>query len=76
MLQLAISEASNQRYIDAVLPVLIEEASEEKLYVGRTVFQAPEVDGITFVHGENLQPGRFAKVKITDAYEYDLVGQL
>jgi len=74
--QLAISAASNQRYIDAVLPVLIEEASEEKLYVGRTAFQAPEVDGITFVHGENLQPGRFAKVKITDAYEYDLVGEI
>ena len=74
--QLAISETNNQRYIGATLPVLIEEASEEKLYTGRTAFQAPEVDGLTFVRAENLQPGSFARVRIVDAYEYDLVGDL
>jgi ribosomal protein S12 methylthiotransferase len=73
--QLAISEANNQRFVDATLPVLIEEASGENLYTGRTVFQAPEVDGLTFVHGENLQPGAVVNVKIIDAYEYDLVGE-
>ncbi len=74
--QLAISETINQQYIGATLPVLIEEASEEKLYTGRTVFQAPEVDGLTFVRAENLQPGSFARVRIIDAYEYDLVGDI
>ena len=74
--QLAISETNNQRHVDATLPVLIEEATGENLYAGRTVFQAPEVDGLTFVHGENLQPGSFARVRIIDAYEYDLVGQI
>jgi len=73
--QLAISETNNQRFVDATLPVLIEEASGENLYTGRTVFQAPEVDGLTFVHGENLQPGSFVRVRIIDAYEYDLVGE-
>jgi ribosomal protein S12 methylthiotransferase len=74
--QLAISEANNQKYIDATLDVLIEEVSEKNLYTGRTVFQAPEVDGLTFVHGRNLKPGAFATVKITDAFEYDIVGEI
>jgi len=74
--QSAISEANNQKYIDATLAVLIEEASEENLYTGRTVFQAPEVDGLTFVRGHHLQPGTFARVRIIDAYEYDLVGEI
>ena len=74
--QLVISETNNQRFVDATLPVLIEEASGENLYTGRTVFQAPEVDGLTFVHGENLQLGSFVRVRIIDAYEYDLVGEI
>ena len=74
--QLAISEANNQRFVGTTLPVLIEEASGENLYVGRTTFQAPEVDGLTFVHGHTLAPGSFARVRITDAYEYDLVGDV
>jgi len=74
--QRTISEDNNQKYIDAVFPVLIEEKTEDHLYTGRTIFQAPEVDGLTFVHAEALQPGSFTRVKITDAYEYDLVGEI
>jgi len=75
-LQLGISEANNQKFIDETFSVLIEEASEDKLFTGRTAFQAPEVDGLTFVHATDLQPGSFARVRITDAYEYDLVGEI
>lgn len=74
--QRSISEANNQQHLDALLPVLIEEKSGENLYTGRTAFQAPEVDGITFVHGGHLQTGSFARVRIVDAYEYDLVGDV
>jgi ribosomal protein S12 methylthiotransferase len=55
--------------------VLIETASEDHLYIGRTAFQAPEVDGITYIRSANLEIGSFADVKITDALEYDLVGE-
>jgi ribosomal protein S12 methylthiotransferase len=74
--QRSISEKCNSRYLGKTLTVLIEEASEENLFVGRTIFQAPEVDGITYVHGPNLDTGTFAKVKVTDTLEYDLIGVL
>jgi ribosomal protein S12 methylthiotransferase len=74
--QQAISEENNQKYLQAILSVLIEDQTEACLFTGRTMFQAPEVDGLTFVHGEDLKPGAFAKVEITDAYEYDLVGKV
>ncbi len=70
-----ISLKNNQKYIGRVLKVLVEEKSEDNLFVGRTYFQAPEVDGITYINSNQLQPGRFAGIKITDAFEYDLAGK-
>ena len=70
-----ISLKNNQKYIGRVLKVLVEEKSENNLFVGRTYFQAPEVDGITYINSNQLQPGRFAGIKITDAFEYDLAGK-
>jgi len=72
--QSEISALKNRRRLDTVLPVLLEEAVEAGLYAGRTWFQAPEVDGITFVHGKNLSIGKRIPVKIVDTLEYDLVG--
>jgi len=73
--QMDISARNNRKYLHQTLPVLIEESPEAGLYIGRTVFQAPEVDGITFVHKERLPIGRFARVHITDTLEYDLTGE-
>ena len=46
------------------------------LYLGRTMFQAPEVDGVTYVHADRLSVGDFARVRITDTLEYDLIGEV
>ena len=73
--QMDLSAANNKKYLSQTLPVLIEEAPEKGLYIGRTVFQAPEVDGITFVHGDRLRVGEFADVRISDTLEYDLTGE-
>ena len=73
--QADISLKNNQKYIGRVLKVLVEEKSEDNLFIGRTYFQAPEVDGITYINSKQLQPGRFAGIKITDAFEYDLAGK-
>jgi ribosomal protein S12 methylthiotransferase len=55
--------------------VLIEEACGEGGYIGRTVYQAPEVDGITYVNAAgSLQIGQVVPVAITDSLDYDLVG--
>ena len=85
-LQTKISLENNRKHLGKVLEVLVEENTEENLFTGRTSFQAPEVDGITYIHqtsreaktsdvSGSLQIGRFASVRITDALEYDLIGE-
>lgn len=73
--QADISLKNNQKHIGRVLNILVDEKSENNLFIGRTYFQAPEVDGITYINSNQLQPGRFAGIKITDAFEYDLAGK-
>ncbi len=74
--QAEIAEAANRRYRDSVLTVLVEEQQEPALYTGRAWFQAPEVDGLVFVRGSDLETGSFCRVRITDTLEYDLVGDV
>jgi ribosomal protein S12 methylthiotransferase len=51
------------------------QVSGEDAYVARTYGDAPNVDGLLFVHTqETLMSGDFAKVTITGASEYDLIG--
>ena len=73
--QSQISENINKKYMNKTLTVLVEENPDEGIYLGRTCFQAPEVDGITFIYGENLEIGDFVDVKITETHEYDLAGE-
>ena len=60
------------------LEVLIEgRVSGENAYVGRTYRDAPDVDGYIFINTEEtLMSGDFAKVRVTGACEYDLIGEL
>lgn len=77
-LQLAVSEKYTQSFMGETVTVLLEEADEDGIYLGRTMWQAPEVDGLVYVHPNsdaNLC-GCFVQVKITDALEYDLVGEM
>ena len=73
--QQEISAARNRDYRGRTVAVLVEEQQENGLYIGRTEFQAPEVDGVTYIHADRLQDGCFAVVRITDTLEYDLVGE-
>ena len=59
-----------------VFEVLVEENPEPGVYIGRTMFQAPEVDGVTFIYSDGLETGTFVKVRMTDAFEYDIAGEL
>ena len=76
--QLDISAQNYQKYIGQTLEVLVEEEVEERLYAGRATFQAPEVDGMTYIKTSAGQPeaktGSFVHIKVTDAMEYDLIG--
>jgi ribosomal protein S12 methylthiotransferase len=75
--QKEIARQINSQYLGKKIEVLIdEEDSIGNLFLGRTQADAPEVDGVVYVHSKNgLKPGDFVKVKIIDTYEYDLVGE-
>ncbi|MCF8092243.1 MAG: 30S ribosomal protein S12 methylthiotransferase RimO [Desulfotignum sp.] len=71
-----ISEQINQKHVGSIYPVLVEENPEPGLFIGRTMFQAPEVDGVTFIYSKGLATGTFVQVKITDAFAYDIAGEV
>jgi ribosomal protein S12 methylthiotransferase len=76
--QSGISSENNQKYVGKMLKVLVEEFLDNHLFAGRTNFQAPEVDGISYISTEQspfkLKIGSFADMRVTDAMEYDLMG--
>ena len=60
-----------------VLVMIEGKVADENAYVGRTYRDAPNVDGLIFINtDEELMSGDFAKVKVTGAMEYDLIGEL
>ena len=71
-----ISEQINQKHVGRIYPVLVEENPEPGLFIGRTMFQAPEVDGVTFIYTEGLATDTLVQVKITDAFAYDIAGEV
>jgi len=77
-LQQALSAQINQGFLRKELCVLIDEqdARDKDLFLGRTQYDAPEVDGCVYVKSKRtLRAGDFVRVKITDTLEYDLVGR-
>lgn len=76
-LQQSISRQANEQKIDSRMTVLVEGPSEEHEWVqfGRTMYQAPEVDGIVYLDGYEGPPGRMLETVITGAAEYDLVAK-
>lgn len=77
-LQQEISYEKGNARIGQELLVMIEgKVSGESAYIARTYGDAPKVDGYIFVQtGELLMTGDFARVRVTGALEYDLIGEL
>ena len=77
-MQTTIAAEKNKEKIGTVTEVLIEGWDDYiKCYFGRTVADAPEVDGkIFFMSTRPLVIGEFVKVRINDSIEYDLLGEL
>ena len=60
-----------------VLGMIEGKVADENAYVGRTYRDAPNVDGLIFINTDvELISGDFAKVKVTGALDYDLIGEL
>ncbi len=80
-IQRRISLARNRELIGREVDVLVEGPSEEidLLWQGRMSTQAPEIDGICYINdlGEGeASPGQIRRMRITEAHDYDLVGEL
>ncbi len=77
-LQQEISIDHSQSMVGKTLEVMIEgKVADENAYVARTYMDGPGVDGMIFVQtGEELMSGDFAKIRVTGAMEYDLIGEL
>ena len=60
-----------------VLVMIEGKVADENAYVGRTYRDAPNVDGLIFINTDvELISGDFAKVKVTGALDYELIGEL
>ena len=74
-LQSGISFAYNRSRVGSEPRVLIDDW-KDGIYVCRSEFESPEVDGEILVPGDGSLVGNFARVRITGADEYDLKGEL
>lgn len=76
-LQMRIVDDWCEAQVGRVLEVLCEGYDHEtELYFGRSVYDSPEIDGTVHFEGEEggVRPGEFYQVKITGAYDGELVG--
>lgn len=71
-LQQGISLQVNQSYVGKTLDVLVE-GQDDKIFVGRSYRDAPEIDGMVFIEGK-VKIGDIVPVRITGALAYDLTG--
>ena len=71
--QAEISARRLETKIGREMTVLVDEIDEEGDAIARSPADAPEIDGVVFIaEAENMAPGDFVKVRITDATEHDL----
>ena len=76
-LQQEISKKRGEEKVGKTIRVMIEgKLPEDDIFIGRSYMDAPNVDGFVFVHSkDSYLSGEFVDVKITQAKEYDLVGE-
>ena len=73
-IQKNISYLNNINLLNKILPVIID-SSENDYFIGRTQFNAPEIDQIVYVFG-NAKIGEIYNVRITDTSNYELKGEI
>ncbi len=81
-LQQRISKKAHKQWIGRELDILVEGESEETdlLWQGRSLDQAPEIDGKVLINDfgphEELVPGTFYRAQITESHDYDVVARI
>jgi ribosomal protein S12 methylthiotransferase len=81
-LQQKISRKARKQWVGRELDILVEGESEETelLWQGRSLDQAPEIDGKVLINDfgphEVLVPGTFYRAEITESHDYDVVARI
>lgn len=74
--QAEISREKLDEKIGLELDLLVEEKLDDKTYIGRTQFDAPEVDGVFYLTADENRVNNIVRVRVTDSFEHDLIGVL
>lgn len=74
-IQKKISRTYLKSFEDALLDILVDSPHAEwpGLFTGRAWFQAPEIDGITYISGPDVQPGELIRARVKETKDYDLI---
>lgn len=73
----AVTKQFNAGLVGKTLRVIYEDADfDKKLFVGRAEFQTPDVDGVVYFKGNEVDVGKVYEVEITKSDNYDLYGKL
>jgi len=73
-LQRRISARKLGEMVDREVDVLVEDRLDDGTFIGRTPYDAPEVDGIFYLTGGGAVVNSIARARVTDSVEYDLFG--
>jgi len=74
-LQKKVSFKKKKEKIGKILDVIIEGYLEQGM-IGRSQYEAPEIDGVIYLEGNSVKIGEIVPVEIIAATEYDLVGRV
>lgn len=76
-LQQDISKEINQQFVGRTLDCIIESYTDDGMVIARSQYDAPEIDGVVYIKTDKVVvPGDIEQIKITDCYEYDLIGEI
>ncbi|MBU0595847.1 TRAM domain-containing protein, partial [Candidatus Bipolaricaulota bacterium] len=68
--------ANNRSMLGRIVEVLIDGPTDDPgVWIGRQATQAPDVDSVTLVRGDEATPGDFITAQIVDVAGYDLVAR-
>src|SRR5581483_5691632 len=73
--QQPIAFAHNKRLVGRELDVVVEGTNDEGVLVGRSVYDAPEIDPIVYLEGD-AEVGSFVKAKVLKGVGYDLIAEV
>lgn len=74
--QREITHQRNERLVGRTIPVLIEKYDgRNDIFIGRTAYDAPEIDGEIYVSNYHGAIGQIVSVRVTHSYDFDLSGE-